>query len=171
MGQTKVQKYILVQKIFLFRFIELYHAGECLFSFFVEIAPSCFRFHIVVNCTCSLLFFSIFHFLLTTFVRRPFSAKTIQGFRQLICIINRLHKRATSKRKQNKWKNEQDGRGIQIPSSNKPGYLASWEMRLFRIVWLCGKHIFKSKNLFEIELTLCQKTHTHQPFVKINAHL
>ena len=68
-----------------------------------EIPPSCFlfslycfqgAFHSVVNCTCSLLFFSIFHFFFTTFVQRPFSAKTIQGSLHLICIINRLPKRA-----------------------------------------------------------------------------
>ena len=68
-----------------------------------EIPPSCFlfslycfqgAFHSVVNCTCSLLFFSIFHFFFTTFVQRSFSAKTIQGSLHLICIINRLPKRA-----------------------------------------------------------------------------
>ena len=63
-----------------------------------EIPPSlyCFQgaFHSVGNCTCSLLFFSIFHFFFTTFVQRPFSAKTIQGSLHLICIINRLPKRA-----------------------------------------------------------------------------
>ena len=32
----------------------------------------------------------------------------------LICIMNRLHKRATFERKQNKNSNEQDGRGILI---------------------------------------------------------
>ena len=73
-----------------------------------KISPSCFcyssysvrvAFHSVVNCTCSLLFFSIFHYLFTTFAWRPFfPAKTIQGFLHLICIINRLHKRATSKK-------------------------------------------------------------------------
>ena len=72
-----------------------------------EIPPSCFlfslycfqgAFHSVGNCTCSLLFFSIFHFFFTTFVQRPFSAKTIQGSLHLICII--------------RCRNEQDGRGI-----------------------------------------------------------
>ena len=67
-------------------------------------------FHSVLHCTCSLFFFSIFHFLFITFL-----AKTIQGSLHLICIITntcRSHKRATSKRKQNKCRNKQDGGGI-----------------------------------------------------------
>ena len=111
-------------------------------AFFHSLRNCSFMFSLPYCCKLYLYLYSIFHFRVTTFVQWPFSAKTIQGFRQLICIINRLHKRATSKRKQNKCKNEQDGRGIQIPSSNKPGYLACWEMRLFRVVWLCGKDIF-----------------------------
>lgn len=72
--------------------------------------PSCFRFslyhfwrafHSVVNCTCSLLFFTILHFLFTTVVQPPFSAKAFQGSLHLMCIINRLNKRATSKKKKN----------------------------------------------------------------------
>ena len=72
--------------------------------------PSCFcfslyhfwrAFHSVVNCTCSLLFFTILHFLFTTVVQPPFSAKAFQGSLHLMCIINRLNKRATSKRKKN----------------------------------------------------------------------
>ena len=71
--------------------------------------PSCFcfslyhfwrAFHSVVNCTCSLLFFTIIlHFLFTTVVQPPFSAKAFQGSLHLMCIINRLNKRATSKKK------------------------------------------------------------------------
>ena len=88
-----------------------------------KIAPPCFCFPLyrfqrafcsVLNCTCSLLFCSIFHFLFTTYAWQPFSAKTILGSLHLICIINRLHKRATSKRKQNKHRNEQDGWGTII---------------------------------------------------------
>ena len=88
-----------------------------------KIPPPCFCFPLyrfqrafcsVLNCTCSLLFCSIFHFLFTTYAWQPFSAKTILGSLHLICIINRLHKRATSKRKQNKHRNEQDGWGTII---------------------------------------------------------
>ena len=86
-----------------------------------KIPPSCLSFPLyrfqrafcsVLNCTCSLLFCSIFHFLFTTYAWQPFSAKTILGSLHLICIIKRLHERATSERKENKCRNEQDGGGI-----------------------------------------------------------
>ena len=45
-----------------------------------------------------LLVFSIFHFLFTNFGKGPLIFwKTIKGSLHLICIINRFHKRATSK--------------------------------------------------------------------------
>ena len=72
-------------------------------------------FRSVWNCTCSFLIFLIFHFLFTNFGQRPYlKQKNIQGSMHLICIMNRLHKRATFERKQNKNSNEQDGRGILI---------------------------------------------------------
>ena len=99
----------------LFRLIKL-QPGECLFPFLAESSSFLFSlffvpllgaFHSVWNCTCSLLFFSVFHFHFTTFGWRPFSEKTIQGSLHLICTINRLsHFRKNTKQmqKQARWR-------------------------------------------------------------------
>ena len=75
--------------------------------------------------TCSFWFFSICHFLFTNFGWRPFSEKPIQlqGSLHLICIINRLHKRATSESE-----NKANAKGLfwlcpDLPIQQKPGYL------------------------------------------------
>ena len=126
-----------------------------------KIPPSCVSFssyrrllgslplcHSVVNCTCSLLFFPIFHFLFTTFTQQPFSAKAILGFLHLICISNeycRSHKRATFKRKQNKRRPKQDGEGILrfCPDLHiQQSWLPCLVGNIFRVVRLCDRHIF-----------------------------
>ena len=127
-----------------------------------EIPPSCFRFslycfqgafHSVVNCTCSLSFFSIFHFFFTTFVQQPFSATTIQGSLHLICTIMYNKQVAETSKMVEVYQG-----CVQISSSNKPGYLASWEIRVFRVVRLCSKN----NKLFQIENNLMQKRNTSE---------
>lgn len=66
-------------------------------SFFFTPAPG--ALHSVWNCTSSLLFYSIFHFLFTNFRPWPFSEKTIQESLHLISIINGCTLRSQSKRK------------------------------------------------------------------------
>ena len=124
MGKTKVHTCMdgLVQNIVCLDSSNCNQENTFFNSLWKIIPPPCFCFPLyhfqgafcsVLNCTvCSLLFSAIFHFLFTTFAWQPFLAKTIQGSLHLICIINRLHKRATFKRKQNKHRNEQDGWGF-----------------------------------------------------------
>ena len=99
-----------------------------------KIPSSCFRFslyhfwrafHSVVNCTCSLLFFTIFHFLFTTLGQQPFSARAFQGSLYLMFIINRLNKWATSKRKktQKLWK------CLDNHWTNQNHYMVFWSWR------------------------------------------
>ena len=73
-------------------FFILLGSSSSLFSlFFVSLQRA---FCIVVNYTCSLLFFWIFYLLLTPFVRRPISASDcVQGTRTqpLICVGRSVH--------------------------------------------------------------------------------
>lgn len=88
---------------------EFSHLFFCFTSYCFQSLPQCLKLY---------LFF--FDFLDLPFPFHKFWAatlsekKNIQGSMHLICIMNRLHKRATFERKQNKNSNEQDGRGILI---------------------------------------------------------
>ena len=101
-----------------------------------RVPPSCFHFSLYccrkpsivfeTAGTCSLLVSSIFHFLSTNFGRRPLIFwKSIKGSLHLICIINRLHKQATSKQ----CKKQDAGDILRFcprpPIQQKPGYLGS----------------------------------------------
>ena len=90
----------------------------------------------VWNCTSSLSLFSIFHFLLTNFRRRPFCEKVVQESLHLIRTMNRLYDA-----------DKPLGKDMcricpDLPIQKKPGYLEFCEMRVFRVVRLCCQHIF-----------------------------
>ena len=179
MGKTKVHTCMdgLVQNIVCLASSNCNQENTFFNSLWKIIPPPCFCFPLyhfqgafcsVLNCTCSLLFCLIFHFLFTTFAWQPFLAKTIQGSLHLICIINRLHKRATSKRKQNKHRNEQDGWGTIIILRLCPDLLIQQD-------WLpcllgnasflcCSISLRTTNNVVKDRKQPYARKKTHQPF-------
>lgn len=151
------------RKILASSFALLHTASEAFFS--------------VWNCTCSLLFFLIFHFLLTNFGQRPYLKKTIHWSMHLICIMNILHKWATFERKQNKHSNEQDGRGILIKvvfTCTSPQATKAWlPWILWNIYFSCSLIILQAYLKLEQQIvgdnkTILRGKVKHQPSINDN---
>ena len=128
-GGGGVEFTINTTKHCLFRLIELQPVDSffgCwwkVLSFFIRLHAGAFCS--VWNCISCLSLFSIFHFLFTNFVRRPFSENVIQASLHLIRIINRLHDA-----------NEPLAKDIfrlcpDLPIQKKPGYLEFCKMGIF----------------------------------------
>ena len=146
-----------------------------------KIPPSCFSFPLyrfqgafcsVLNSVLVLCCFSQSSISSSQLLRwQPFLAKTIQGSLHLICIINRLHEWATSKRKENKCRNEQDGGGILKLCPDLLSQQAWLPCLLGNASFLCCSISFRTTNCPRLETTLRKKKKTNQPFIEINVHL
>ena len=136
---------ISTAKYCLFRLMEL-QPVECLFS--INSWQKILSFFLIppAEALCS-----VWNWLLCYFSRSSMSShkfwvatfslkKTIQWSLHLIRIINRLHKWATCKRKQNKHRNKQDG--SPHPTKAWWEYHEFCEMRIFWVVRLCCNRIF-----------------------------